>query len=185
MTPRAAVGRDKAPHPGAPSLPIPCSPSALHGGSGAGQATTGLMPARAVRAPVRALTRGAAGAGPRAPSPGTQPEKDPNHGHERVFWPFDGGHTSCLWGARPTVSLEDGVVVVIATDLAPKLLSRGAGPSLRASGTPGHPPVPPVSHSGNQSVSGTKHHPDTGEQHGIHILISSLRSPCFSKAQRD
>lgn len=84
----------------------PAAPSALHGGSGAGQATAGLMPARAVRAPVRALTRGAARAGPRAPSPGSQPEKDPNHGHERVFWPFDGGHTSSLWGAWPTVSLQ-------------------------------------------------------------------------------
>ena len=74
-------------------------------------------------------------------------------------------------------------MVVIVTDLAPKLLS-GWAISQGIRDTWEHP-VPPVSHSGNQSVSGTEHHPGTGEQLGIHTLISSLRPPCFSKAQRD
>lgn len=96
------------------------------------------MPVRAARGPVQALTRGAAGAGPRSLSPIAQPEKDPNHGHDRVFWPLDDGHTSSLQGARPTGGLQRTVLwLSLSLTWPPSYSVRVLGHLSRHQGHPG------------------------------------------------
>lgn len=80
---------------------------------------------------------------------------------------------------------EDRVVVVIVTDLAPSYSVMVLG---HLSGHQGHPGTllrSPVSHLWKPGVSQVQSIIQAQGSSLIHILISSLRPPCFSKRLRE